>query len=264
VIAAPFVLALALASVAGSDACVQENTCRPTDAASSSPWISASELLRLKTSTPQLKIVDVRAATAFEAYHIPGALSLTPLEIKAKRIWHEDPIVLVGSGAAYGALQQLREELIEVGFRDVAVLDGGTAYWHDTVEQKKEARPRMIEPTGFDLVRDRARWVILDFAAAPPQVLPAAQRIALGVSTPADAARASDGSLAGASRDIRNVLLVADEESDASAIALALGPVQRHNVFVLRGGWVAWDRQQRIAQTLALREGDDALEAQCW
>lgn len=232
--------------------------------ADASPWISAAELVRLQAASPRLKLVDVRAAEVFEAYHVAGALNLTPLEIKAKRIWREDPLVLVGSGAAYGALLQLRDELREQGFREVRVLDGGTAYWQDTVEKGATTRARVIEATAFDLVRDRARWVILDFAGQPPQVMPAAARVVLQSATAAEAAQAASSNLASQGRDIRNVLLVADEDTRAAEIAQALGSTPRHNVFVLRGGWTAWDRQQRIARTLADSSSHDALEAQCW
>jgi rhodanese-related sulfurtransferase len=258
---------LALAATVGLAPLAHAKDCEGTAceaARSAAEWMSAGELLRLRESAPALKLIDLRAAEAFEAFHVPGALNLTPLMLKAKRsLWHSDPVVLIGSGAAYGALLQLREELLELGYRDVRVLDGGTAYWQDTVEASSKARPRTLEPMAFDLVRDRSRWVILDFASQPPQILPTASRVALQADTAGEAALAATANLRTDSREIRNVLVVADADTEAAEIAAGLD-LARHNLFVLRGGWAAWDRHQRIARTLAQQQGNDALEAQCW
>lgn len=94
-------------------------------------WIEVAELERRLASGEAVVLVDVRQPEEFTAGHLPGAVNV-PLanlpepvgELAARR----RPIVMVCKTDRRSA--RAATELVAIGFRDVAVLRGGTDGWH--------------------------------------------------------------------------------------------------------------------------------------
>ncbi len=79
--------------------------------------------------TPNPVFIDVRRATDFKKYHIPGSLNLPGKKIITKRQWKHKGIVLISRGDSYAMIDQLCLDLIQAGFRNVFVLEGGIRSW---------------------------------------------------------------------------------------------------------------------------------------
>ena len=90
--------------------------------------ISVAELQK-QLSAPDLAMIDLRTSSAFEAWHINGALNLTLTDLHAKPYWRNKQVVLIGNGKAerewYGACSHLKQ----IGYAKVKVLRGGMPAW---------------------------------------------------------------------------------------------------------------------------------------
>ena len=95
-------------------------------------WIDAAELQRRQAAGSVL-LVDVRQPEEFTAPpgHVPGAINMPLGELPARTTElaaRSAPVVLVCKTDRRSA--RAAAELIAAGFRDVAVLRGGTDGWH--------------------------------------------------------------------------------------------------------------------------------------
>jgi len=92
--------------------------------------VSASELARwLRERRPGLRLIDVREASEYAAYHIPSAEHVPLAALAAARFAPDDTIVLysergVHAGQAWVFLRAL-------GHRNVVFLRGGLEEWRD-------------------------------------------------------------------------------------------------------------------------------------
>lgn len=95
-------------------------------------WVEVKPLLE----AGQIVLVDARAKTAFEAEHIPGAVSLpanaSPEEFVAFAMKYPQttPIVVYCGGADCDLSHQLAEKLrTDLGYQDVREMPGGVVEW---------------------------------------------------------------------------------------------------------------------------------------
>lgn len=230
----------------------------------SAQYTSPAQLSRWARGDAPLHIVDLRAEHAYEAYHVPGAIRLSPIELRTLSAWQNERLVLVGSGAAYRSLEALQAQLIEEGFADVWLLDGGTAFW------KKQARVASNLTLGadeFDLRGDAARWILLNLADTE-----IATDFSLEIRDGTDAdARELQADLSKAlerrADGVTNVLVVASEPGLAQQVAEQLSPRLRANVFALNGGWLAWEESAKLGASIAKADPGNAFAiagGQCW
>ena len=89
--------------------------------------ITAIDLAQwIKERRPSLRIVDLRAASDFDGYHIPGAERIPLESIAQRRFGATDTIVLYSDGAVRGGVSP-------VGSQSVFSLRGGLDEWLDQV-----------------------------------------------------------------------------------------------------------------------------------
>lgn len=90
--------------------------------------ISPAELRPMLALT-DTAVVDLRAPTAYQAFHIEGALNLSSLDLHSKPYWRSKAVVLVGDGRAEHELYRECTRLKRLGYKRVAVLRGGMPLW---------------------------------------------------------------------------------------------------------------------------------------
>lgn len=121
-----------------------------------------------------LFIVDVRQASEFERYRIPGAMNIPLSFVKAKAFLKAQPFVLVDATPGSGELESACLQLREAGFKQAAVLRGGLLGWRrsggviegDLLSQRGLNR---MAPVEFAEEGGYADWVVVSVANAPEQ-----------------------------------------------------------------------------------------------
>ena len=85
---------------------------------------------------PSLQLIDVRSASEYDAYHLPGAISVTVDNILSDEntaLFDQDVVMNVlysnGTSAAVEAWMLLRQK----GFRSLYVMEGGMNHWAETI-----------------------------------------------------------------------------------------------------------------------------------
>lgn len=92
--------------------------------------ISSTELIDLRRSEPELRVIDVRTGGEFETMHIPGSVNvpLTAIDERAGELATIDgPTILVCQSGARS--QAAAETLDRAGMTDLISLDGGVVSW---------------------------------------------------------------------------------------------------------------------------------------
>jgi len=74
-------------------------------------------------------LVDVRPASLFAAYHIPGSINVEPFALKTNPFFRRKEVVLVAETLSLCRLLQIRENLKTHGFAQVRILRGGVTAW---------------------------------------------------------------------------------------------------------------------------------------
>ncbi|MGD2134454.1 MAG: rhodanese-like domain-containing protein, partial [Maricaulaceae bacterium] len=104
------------------------------EAAAAVPFVSFDELARrIEAGDNDLVVLDVREKDAYEAGHIPGAVSLPrgQLELRVNEIF-PDPTVRILTCCEYGKISTLAAATLrELGFTRAAALDGGVKAWKE-------------------------------------------------------------------------------------------------------------------------------------
>jgi rhodanese-related sulfurtransferase len=119
---------------------------RSPAAARDVPFVTALDVARwIRERRPDLRIVDVRAHTLFDAYHIPGAERVA-LDTLSRRAWqpHESVVVYADNDAeATRAALALKRR----GVANAHILRGGLLSWVDQiVEPHLATLPRTATP----------------------------------------------------------------------------------------------------------------------
>jgi glyoxylase-like metal-dependent hydrolase (beta-lactamase superfamily II)/rhodanese-related sulfurtransferase len=98
------------------------------------PFISMTELwARLSSRQNDLVVLDVREKDAFEAGHLPGAMSLPrgQLELRVNDAF-PDPTVRIVAVCEFGKISTLAAATLRsLGFMHATALDGGVKAWRD-------------------------------------------------------------------------------------------------------------------------------------
>lgn len=85
--------------------------------------------LQSMLAQPDTVVVDARGNTAYQAFHIEGALNLSSLDLRSKPYWRSKAVVLVGDGKSERELYSECTRLKRLGYKQVAVLRGGMPLW---------------------------------------------------------------------------------------------------------------------------------------
>ena len=132
--------------------------------------VSAVELAAwLRARRPGLRVIDVRTASEFAAYHIPGAEHV-PLEaLAATRFAADETIVLYSELGVHGG--QAWVFLRALGHHQVLFLRNGLHEWLDDVMSPTIAADAPAEAqAAFDRVAELSRW----FGGTPRRIAVAA------------------------------------------------------------------------------------------
>ena len=131
----------------------------------------------LRAGREKLRVIDVRTASEFAAYHIPGAENV-PLEVLAKTAFAADEtIALYSELGVHGG--QAWVFLRALGHRHVVFLRGGLHEWLDDVMSPTIAADApAAAQAAFDQVAELSRW----FGGTPRRLPPVDTTVA---TTPA-------------------------------------------------------------------------------
>jgi rhodanese-related sulfurtransferase len=244
-----------------------------TQATNVAHYISAPELRRLLRGEGRVNLVDLRDTLAYQRFHVEGAVRLDPLQLRTLTAWQREPIVLVGTGAAYRALEALQLTLRSEGFEDVQILDGGTRRWESIIGVSADRTSMRIKPAQLDLPGDASRWLLLNASdtglphISGLTVLDASDgdpRTQLRAVQSVNERRKTD---AASAEYVANLLVIADSSERAAQIAGELEGRLPINVFALEGSVEDLRELTQLRERIAQPRGDEAyLRAggQCW
>lgn len=122
----------------------------------------------IRDRKPRLRVVDLRGAAEFAAYHVPSAENVPLQSLVGARLPKNDTVVLISDGGAHAA--QAWVFLEALGYRDVYFLRGGLQEWLDDVMNPASATPDLAELSRYFGGAPRA--------GAPSTPLPASARVA--------------------------------------------------------------------------------------
>src|SRR5688572_1080206 len=106
--------------------------------------VTAVELARwIRDRKPGLRVIDLREAFEYEAYHVPSATNVQLRSLIATPPATRSTIVLVSEGGAHAA--QGWVFLRTMGYHDVYFLRGGLQEWIDDVMNPVNAAPEVAE-----------------------------------------------------------------------------------------------------------------------
>ncbi len=120
----------------------------------------------------QLLVVDVRRAVEFEQFRIPGSINLPLHQLKYKSQFKKREILIVNDGKSYARVEVSVIELLEQGFKDVKILNGGINYWSQKVKQVdgqvgQASRLKLLSVREFLGELKHGPWLVIDVSAKP-------------------------------------------------------------------------------------------------
>jgi rhodanese-related sulfurtransferase len=120
--------------------------------------VSAVQLAAwIRARRPGLRVIDVRSASEFHAYHIPGAEHVPLERLATSRFADGETIVLYSEAGAHGA--QAWVFLRALGHRRVFFLRGGLHEWLDDVMSPTLTADASAEAqAAFARVAELSRW----------------------------------------------------------------------------------------------------------
>jgi rhodanese-related sulfurtransferase len=120
--------------------------------------VSAVELATwIRAARPRLRIVDVRSADEFRAFHIPGAEHVPLDQVVHARFADDETIVLYSETGIHGA--QAWVFLRALGHRDVWFLRNGLHEWLDDVMSPTLAANAPADAeAAFARIAELSRW----------------------------------------------------------------------------------------------------------
>jgi len=119
----------------------------------------------LRARRPRLRVIDVRTASEFAAYHIPGAEHVPLDRLAATRFADDETVVLYSELGVHGA--QAWVVLRALGARRVFFLRNGLHEWLDDVMSPTIAADAPAEAqAGFAHTAELSRW----FGGTPRRV----------------------------------------------------------------------------------------------
>lgn len=119
-----------------------------------------------------LFVVDVRSASAYDRYRIPGAMNIPLSFVKTKTFLKDQPFALVDATPGSGELERACQAMREAGFKRAAVVRGGLTGWRaagggiegDLLAQRELNR---MPPAAFAEEGAYADWLVLSVANVP-------------------------------------------------------------------------------------------------
>ena len=226
--------------------------------------IGTPDLARLRSEPAPVTVIDVRPEAAFDAFHIPGALRLSPHELRASGTVRAGVTVIVEAGHGVGRVTSDVRSLREAG-RDVRLLDGGMQAWcraGGTVTAPCRGEDLMTPAELYAAAECTDRAVIVAIAAGDPRrtereqqaarLLPGARVVPF--STPDElAVRVREGVL---DSSVRTVLVVDPSGQSYAEVRSGLRSGVPAHLFFVEGGLDAYaaylglQQAQRSARTV--------------
>jgi rhodanese-related sulfurtransferase len=120
--------------------------------------VTALELARwIREGRPNLRVIDLRDAAAFESFAIPGAERMSAGELARVR-WERDANVVVYADSG-SAMWDARQALSAAGVRNAYLLRGGVGEWVSTIAAPVlPANPSPEQAAISREVSDMSRW----------------------------------------------------------------------------------------------------------
>lgn len=129
--------------------------------------VSEAQQLRLK---PTVQFVDVRSPVDYQHVHIPESINIPLHLVKTKAFLKKANVMLIDIGRSSVELEAQCVELKKLGFKQVAVLNGGLQAWAAATqplmgEAVIEARLNRMSPTELFAERLYTGWLVVDISA---------------------------------------------------------------------------------------------------
>jgi len=128
--------------------------------------ISIQDLTQIR-GLEDTALVDVRNASDYQIYQVPGSINIKLHELKAKTFLKNKRLVLVGYGYDSEKLLEACKALKSFGFQSVRVLDNGIAGWAITKDQSIDS-PHIIQsvfyinPADIAHIENTSRILVID------------------------------------------------------------------------------------------------------
>ena len=225
--------------------------CRVLTPRDESCYLTASTVQSRLGAGEDIRIIDVRPASAFNELHVPSSWNLTLFALKAQRQLQPFPLLLVDSCGGDPALEQACRDLRKSGFSSVWILGGGLNAWRRSggaLEGNPAAMEQLgvLAPSVFEQARHFTDWVVVTTGASQelhtsllfPDAVPLDRIAGLQSLTGVGAAPVPSGK----SVPTFNILLLADKGdiSAASRVALLKKKADVH-VYTLAGGAAGYE-----------------------
>lgn len=115
----------------------------------------------------QLIVVDIRRAAEFELFRIPVSINLPLHQIKHKSMLKNRMLLIVNDGKVYSSVEKAVIELLDAGFKQVKILNGGIGLWNKKVKvidgQSGQAnRLRLLSVENFLGEMKHGPWLVID------------------------------------------------------------------------------------------------------
>ena len=224
--------------------------------------VDADYVQRYKRRNPELQLVDVRSAKAFDETHIPGSLHVPLGLVPHKESLQSDPVVLLGSGAEPGPLLRICRELRQKGVQ-ASVMWGGLVAWRETDGRltgslKDRQALNEVAPAAYYRQRRLEYWHVLYVGDKRPQeldtVLPGAEH----AQQDGLVSHLEDGA------DPRLILLVTHKGEGYDRLESAMQAEGIANVFCLQGGLTAYSGHKKARRNIQDQESSqNAIRSEC-
>jgi rhodanese-related sulfurtransferase len=218
-------------------------------------WLIAPDELRRRLAVESVTVLDVRAAEQFARIRIPRSLNVPAFALKSRTALRDRNVVLVDSGVAPTVLLEQAVRLRQLGFKDVAVLEGGVPAWMRAgfaVDGTADSvlPVALISPAEFIRARSTVPWTLieLDAGGARQEVAPGAVRLA-GCDEVEALLLGRAGSRPGARWP--NTLIMAADIATYAHIEARLSAHRIGSIYYLAGGRAALDSHFAVPATLA-------------
>jgi rhodanese-related sulfurtransferase len=152
--------------------------------------VTALDVARwIRDGRSRVRLIDARADSLFEAYHIPGAEHVGVAELSG-RAWDPDETVVLYADHDTEALRAAAI-VARQGAKRVQVLRGGLLAW---IDQIVEPRLMPLDPTASagERVARREHLELSRYFGGTPLVLPAARHPGADSARPTDARTATE------------------------------------------------------------------------
>ena len=171
----------------------------PTRPPTPIPLLDPSALKTYIAAHPNAQIIDVRPASKYQAWHVPGSMNLPLHTIKAMGYLKSRPLILMNEGHEADSLSAEARNLWQLGFQDLSVAELGARGSQSRSGSGARTPSLPLSPTIAELTPQQwsqaqaagaQRWVVIEPTPAANDSADWVQRLRDAVKSKPEAKRA--------------------------------------------------------------------------